>query len=261
MPRPPVSVTIIALNEEKNIARAIRSVSWADEVIVVDSGSKDRTVELARELGARVVHNPWPGHGKQKNFAQAQAAYDWILNIDADEEVSPELAEEIQLRLADLGHGRCEGYFLPRKTWFLGRWILHGGWYPNYLVRLANKQVARWTEPSIHEELQVDGQVEKLRSPLLHYSFTGIRDQVLTNVDYAELGSQQLKAQGCKASVLKLVLKSWGKFMETYLLKRGFLDGLPGFIISVNAAHSMFLKYAYLLEEKLEKDRADTGNR
>jgi glycosyltransferase involved in cell wall biosynthesis len=252
MPRPPVSVTLITLNEEQNLARAIQSVKWADEVIVVDSGSTDRTVEVARQMGAKVFFNPWPGYGCQKNYAQRQASHDWVLNIDADEAVSSELAFEIQQALSGLGDGaQVRGFSFPRKTFYLGRWIKHGGWYPNYLVRLADRRAARWSEPQVHEALEVDGEVRVLQSPLDHFSFSSIQDQIMTNLTFSRLGSQDLARKGKRPSLFKLVVKPIGKFVETYFLKRGFMDGLPGFIISVNAAHSMFLKYAYLLEGRI----------
>jgi glycosyltransferase involved in cell wall biosynthesis len=259
MPRPPVSVTIITLNEENNLPRAIRSVRWADEIVVVDSGSTDRTVELARELGAKVFTNPWQGYGKQKNFAQSRAAHDWVLNIDADEEVPPGLAREIETALTEVGAGtsNAAGFYFPRKTFYLGRWIRHGGWYPNHLVRLADRKAARWTEPAVHEELRVGGEVRGLGEALHHYTFSSIQDQIMTNLRFSKLGFQDLRKKGQAASLPRLVLKPVGKFLETYLVKRGFLDGMPGFIISVNAAHSMFLKYAYLIEAEIQSESPD----
>jgi len=249
--RPPISVTIITLNEEKNLSRAIKSVAWADEILVVDSGSSDRTVEIAKNLGARVISNSWPGYGQQKNFAQEKAENDWILNIDADEAVSAELARLIQDSTAQANGSGPYGFYFPRKTFYLGRWIRHGGWYPNYLVRLAHRKHATWTEPSVHEELKVSGPTQELPEPLLHYTFSSIQEQILTNLRYARLGSERLKEKGKSPSRIKLVWKPIGKFIETYLIKGGFLDGLPGFIISINAAHSMFLKYAYLYEAQI----------
>jgi glycosyltransferase involved in cell wall biosynthesis len=256
MPRPPITVTIITLNEENNLPRAIESVRWADEVVVVDSGSTDQTVELARQLGAKVFHNSWQGYGQQKNYAQRQASHDWILNIDADESVSPVLAQEIDQVLTAVNEGRSQakGFFFPRRTFYLGRWIRHGGWYPNYLVRLADRRSASWSEPQVHEALEVQGEVLGLQEALDHYSFSSIQDQIVTNLRFSRLGSQDLLRRGKQPSQLKLLLKPLGKFIETYFLKKGFLDGLPGFIISVNAAHSMFLKYAYLLEGRIKTD-------
>lgn len=259
MPRPSLSVTIITLNEEENIARAVQSAGFADEVVVIDSGSSDRTVEIAKSLGAKVIHNPWPGYGRQKNFAQRQAAHDWVLNIDADEAIPPVLKEEILATLEQVATGRLEarGFYLPRRTFYLGRWIRHGGWYPNYLIRLADRRVSEWTEPSVHEEWVVQGPVEKLTQDLHHYTFSSIQDQILTNLRFSKLGSQELRKRGQRASIALLIWKPIGKFIETYLLKAGFLDGLPGFIISVNAAHSIFLKYAYLLEAEISNADPD----
>jgi glycosyltransferase involved in cell wall biosynthesis len=259
MTRPSLSVTIITLNEEANLPHAIKSVEWAKEVIVIDSGSTDKTVEIAKKLGARVIHNPWPGYGQQKNFAQKQASCDWILNIDADEVVPPELALEIQNAITQVDNKKTEawGFYFPRKTYYLGRWIQHGGWYPNYLVRLVHRNHASWTEPNVHEELKVSGPVQGLSSALHHYAFSSIQDQILTNLQFSRLGSQDLKRTGQKPSLGRLILKPIGKFLETYIIKRGFLDGLPGFIISVNAAHSMFLKYAYLSEAKIKNENPD----
>ncbi|MCM2277703.1 MAG: glycosyltransferase family 2 protein [Oligoflexia bacterium] len=258
----PLSVTIITLNEEENIGRAIRSVSFADEVVVVDSGSQDQTVEIARGLGARVIHNPWPGYGAQKNFAQRNARNDWILNLDADEEVPPELAAELAAALRDaLQTGRPRGFSMPRKTFYLGRWIRHGGWYPNLLCRLSDRRFASWSEPRVHESLVVQGETAVLRNPLHHHSFGSIRDQVLTNLRFAQLGSEELTRRGGRPGILRLLLKPPGKFVETYFLKRGFLDGLAGFIIAVNAAYSVFLKYAFTLEPAIRvSGRADYEN-
>jgi glycosyltransferase involved in cell wall biosynthesis len=254
----PLSVTIIAMNEERCIAQAIRSVGWADEVIVVDSGSTDRTIQIARELGAQVISRGWPGFGQQKNFAQSQARNDWVLNIDADESVPDELGREIRARLSPIESGRpvdCDGFRLPRKTFYLGRWIRRGGWYPNYLVRLADRRKASWSEPQVHEELRVNGRVESLGTALHHDAFPSIRAQVLTNLRYAELGAAELRRAGRPPSRLKLLWKPLGKFIETFFLKSGWLDGFLGFIISVNAAYSMFMKYSFLLEPRLIEGR------
>jgi len=259
MSRPPVTVTIITLNEERNLPRAIESVRWAEEILVVDSGSTDKTTELARSLGARVIPHEWPGYGRQKNFAQAQSRHDWVLSIDADEEVTPDLARQIQSALGDVGEGRSQakGFYFPRKTFYLGRWIRHGGWYPNHLVRLADRRNAQWTEPAVHESLRVEGEIQGLSADLHHYTFSGIQDQIMTNLNFSRLGYFDLLKKGQGPSWMRLMAKPAGKFFETYFIKRGFMDGLPGFIISVNAAHSMFLKYAYLFEARLQNENLD----
>lgn len=259
MPAPseklPITVTIITLNEENNLARALKSVDWADDILVVDCGSTDKTREIAAQMGARVLENPWPGYGQQKNFAQKHARHDWVLNLDGDEEVSPELAAEIRrivTEAAKANGSTVRAFRIPRKTYYLGRWIMHGGWYPNYVTRLADRRYARWTEPDVHERLEAEGKAVDLESPLLHYSFSGIRDQVETNVRFSWLGYQNLRKAGKAPSLFLLLTKPVGKFVETYLIKRGFLDGIAGLIISINAAHSIFLKYAYLFEAEIE---------
>lgn len=257
MSKTPISVTIITLNEEKKIAAAIESVTWADEVIVVDSGSTDRTCEIAERLGAKVMHHAWLGYGQQKNFAQAQAAHDWILNLDADERVPKALASEIQSLVSQSRENidLPSLFFVPRKTYYLGKWVQHGGWYPNTIARFANRKFARWSEPSVHEELQLlnptEGKLGRFKNPLDHFAFDTIEDQVLTNLRYSRLGSQDLIQHGHAPSLFRLLLKPVGKFFETYLLKQGFRDGIKGLIISANAAHSVFLKYAYLFEGRI----------
>lgn len=263
MSRPKISATIITLNEEDNLPSAIKSLHWVDEIIVVDSGSTDKTAEKAREMGARVLQNPWPGYGKQKNFAQDHASFDWVLNLDADERVTEELREEIEneLILAENGTSSARGFYVPRKTFYLGKWIKKGGWYPNYVLRLAHKPSSRWTEPHVHERLDVQGETKHLKNPLHHFTFSSIQDQVLTNLRYSHSGYRDLLKKGNGPSFFKLIWKPIGKFIETYLIKRGCLDGLPGFIISVNAAHSIFLKYAYLFEAEIEKKKNETSHR
>ena len=245
-----VSVTIIAHNEAANIARAIESVRWADEVIVVDSESTDQTRALAMALGARVIVQPWLGYGAQKNFAHRLATSEWVLNLDADEAVSEELAAEIQSFLRSPRSHQAAGVAMPRKTFYWNRWIMHGGWYPNVLTRFSRKTLSTWTEPNVHEKLLVQGPVVQLSAPLLHYSFRSIEDQVTRNIRYAREGSAALLASGKNPHIGHLLLKPVGKFLECYLLKRGFLDGLAGFVIAINASHSMFLKYAFALERK-----------
>jgi hypothetical protein len=159
------------------------------------------------------------------------------------------LAVEIQAAVT----GTSNGFEVARKTFYMSRWIRHGGWWPNYVMRLARKDSSRWSEPHLHEQLQVKGAVGKLRAPLHHYTFSSIEDQVLANLRYSRYGSRDLENRGQSPSFFKLILKPVGKFIETYFLKKGFLDGLAGFIISVNAAHSMFLKHAYLFEKRLSR--------
>ena len=244
--RPTIAATVITLNEEKDLPRCLESLRWVDEIVVVDTNSADRTQEIARSFGAKVINEKWRGYGAQKNFAMEQCKSDWVLNIDADEAVTPELRSEIEAEITS--NHPAAGYYVARKTFYLGRWIKFGGWYPNYVTRLCRRTEARWSEPQVHEHLQIKGEVRYLKNPLLHYTFSDIADQVTTNVRYARQGAEEMRKRGVKPSLFKLLFKPFGKFLETYVGKRGFLDGLPGFVISVNAAHSMFLKYAFLIE-------------
>lgn len=241
--RPPLSVVIITLNEEHNIARCVKSLAWADEIIVADSNSQDRTQAIARELGAKVVDHQWEGYGQQKNWAATQCKHPWIFYVDADEEVTPALRAEIEAFLAE---GKYQGAAFPRRTWFLGRWIMHGGWYPNVLTRLAHRDHSRWTEPAVHESLEVKGEVYRMKEDLLHYTFRDVGDQVTTNIKFARLGAKVANQRGERGSLFRMIIKPITKFLETYVWKMGFLDGVPGFVISVNAAHSQFMKYAEL---------------
>lgn len=245
MTKLPISLVVITFNEESNIERCIRSVPFADDVVVVDSFSTDRTVELAQKCGARVFQEKWRGYGPQKAFATEQAQQSWVLSLDADEALSPEAVTEIYAKFSDLNPEA--GYLFPRRSFHLGRWIGYGGWYPDYQLRLFNKDHSQWNSADLHEKVEVKVKL-KLKAPILHWVFDGLSHQVVTNDRYSTLGAQQLFEKGKKFSYLKLIFKPWSKFVETYFWKRGFMDGLPGFIISVGAAYSVFLKFAKLWE-------------
>ncbi|MGE4232614.1 MAG: glycosyltransferase family 2 protein [Bacteriovoracia bacterium] len=246
-----IGVTIITLNEEKDLPKCIESLGFADEIVVVDSGSSDKTAEVAKKLGAKVYIEPWRGYGAQKNRAMELCDADWVLNVDADEVITPELRDEI---LSEIKNSSQDSAFaISRKTFYWGKWIRHGGWYPNYVTRLARKGHARWTEPNVHEELVSNQGVRRLKNSMEHYTFQGLSDQIATNLRYARQGAHDLYQKGARPSLLKLLLKPLSKFFETYIIKKGFLDGLAGFVISVNAAHSMFLKYAFLYEIHLKE--------
>lgn len=246
----PLSVTIITKNEENNLPRTLNAIhGWASEIIVVDSGSDDRTIEIAKSYGAKVFQNPWQGYGQQKNFAQSQAQNEWVLNLDADEVLTPELKTEIEVELRKTQSNSIAGYSVARRSYYVGKWIKHGGWYPSRVVRLSKKSLSRWSEPAVHEVLEVKGLVSELKSPLDHYTFPSIESQVLTNLRYAKQGSEQILKKKASYGVFIMLLKAYWKFVNTYFIQRGFLDGKRGLIISVNAAHSLFLKYAFVIEE------------
>jgi glycosyltransferase involved in cell wall biosynthesis len=226
------------------------------QVLVIDSGSTDETVDLARQSGAEVVVRRWEGYGQQKNYAQSIAKNDWVLSLDADERATSELAREVAHFLRSRGTDEWAASF-PRKNYFMGQWIRFGGWYPNRLIRLAHRKKGKWTTPHVHEELTIDdGKIVPLNSPIHHFSFSSLQDQVLTNLRFSSLGTEQLMAQGKKGGVFLLLIKPLGKWIETYIVKQGFRDGVYGFVISVNAAYSVFLKYAGLvLKQNEDSDR------
>jgi len=241
----PITLVIITLNEESNLERCLASVPFANEIVVVDSFSTDRTVEIAQKRGAHVFQEKWRGYGPQKAFATQQASNDWILSLDADEALSPELAAEIQSVFLTLQPEA--GYEMPRRSFHLGRWIDHGGWYPDYQMRLFNKKHSQWNSSALHEKVEVRRQL-RLQTPILHWVFADLSDQVVTNDRYSSLGAEQMFASGKRMSmgaiIFKLLTKPWSKFIENYFWKRGCLDGMPGFIIAVSSGYSIFLKFA-----------------
>jgi glycosyltransferase involved in cell wall biosynthesis len=235
-----ISATIITLNEQKNIARAIESLRCCDEVVVVDCGSNDRTIEAAVNLGARVVESPWRGFAGQKNFAAGEATHDWILSIDADEALSEALEGEIW-QIKKCGP-RFDGYTMPRMAKYLGRWILHSGWYPDRKVRLYDRRKAQWVGGFVHESVQVDGQVGHLQCNLLHYTCDSLSEHLRTMDCYTTLAAEEMVAQGRRVKWTDLVINPLWTFVWTYFLRAGFLDGVEGLTIAYMGALYNFLK-------------------
>ena len=250
-----ISATVITYNEEKNIKRCIESLEFVDEIVVVDSLSSDNTCAIAKELGAKVIDQKFLGHINQKQLAVENATHDWILSLDADEEVSSELkASIVELIKKPLEY---DAYEMKRVSFHLGRWIRHGGWYPDKKIRFFNRQKAHWGGYNPHDKVIVNGKVGMLEGDLKHYVFTDLQHNIDTNNSYSSIMAEDLYKKGKKFSYLKLVFKPIGKFLEVYLYKRGFLDGVAGFIIAVGASYSMFLKFAKLWElEKLKKEQS-----
>jgi glycosyltransferase involved in cell wall biosynthesis len=240
-----ISATIVTLNEESNIARAVESLRpCVDEIVVVDSGSSDRTREIAAELGARVVREDWRGYAEQKNFAAGCAAHDWILSIDADEELTPGLAAEIQALRASGDHNDAGGWTMPRRARYLGRWIRHSGWYPDRKTRLYHRKRGTWKGDRVHESVQVTGAVGELRSDLLHYTCDSLHQHLLTIDRYTSLAAQAIAESGKPVGFRRLVIDPPWTFIRSYFLQRGFLDGGHGFVIAAMAGFYAFLKYA-----------------
>lgn len=252
----PLSLVVITKNEAAHIARCLDSVSFAAEKIVLDSGSQDATLSIAKACGAKTFSEEWRGFYGQRVRATELATHRWILSLDADEALSPALAEEIQKILK--GQPQASAYAIPRVSYFLGKWIYHGGWYPDWQVRLFDRQEAKWQDGEVHERV-LGPKIERLKNPIHHWVFDGIADQVETNNRYSTLGAKQMVKSGMKFSWFKLIFKPFFKFTETYIWKRGFLDGTPGFLISISAAYSMFLKQAKLWEyQKLSRSQTSS---
>lgn len=242
--RPPVSVCVVAMNEEDNIAECLKSADFGAEWVVVDSHSKDATRDRAVACGARVVERDWPGHVEQKNFAIGEAANDWVLCLDADERVSPELRASILAALdrADLP----DGFEMARRTWYLGRWIRRGGWYPDRKIRLFRRSKGRWGGVNPHDRVRVDGRVERLDGDLLHYSYSSISDHLRTIDSFTTIAAREKHAAGTRASAVDLTLRPLWKFVRMYVLKLGVLEGRAGFVVAALGSFYVFLKYAKL---------------
>ncbi len=237
-----ITATIITLNEERHIARAIESLRCCDEIVVIDSGSADRTTELAINLGARVIESPWRGYAGQKNWAAERAAYDWILSLDADEALSEGLEGEIW-NLKKNGP-KYDAYTMPRLAQYLGRWILHCGWYPDRKVRLYNRHKAAWVGDFVHESVQVRGRLGHLESNLLHFTCDSLSEHLKTMDRYTTLAAEELVSRKTRVGWRHMILDPAWTFTKTYFVHRGFLDGIEGLTIAYMAALYTFLKYA-----------------
>ena len=243
---PKLSVTIITKNEAADIAAALDSVAWADERIVVDSCSTDDTVAIAGRHGARVVSREWTGYVAQKNYAASLASNDWILSLDADERVTPALAAEIQSTLATEPAER--GFWIPRVTFHLGRWIRTTDWYPDYQLRLYDRRAAEWTGKYVHEGVKVRGAVGRLRDELQHYAYRDVAEHMETIEHYTTLAAKQMFEQGRRATTFDLLAQSKFAFFRNYILRRGFLDGSVGLTISRMNARYVAMKFEKLRE-------------
>ncbi len=250
---PLLSLAVITKNEADRIGRLLASASIADEVLVVDSGSSDATVEICQSRGAKVLHNEWKGYAAQKQFALEMAQGRWILNLDADEALSEESAEEILAAIRG-AESNIMGFSMPRLSRYLNRWIRHGGWYPDRKVRLVRKGYGRWIGDGLHERLEVSGTVKELQHPFLHYVYRDISDQMNTINRFSTVTADHREDSASAAYVFLGLLHAVGKFLECAVWKKGFLDGIPGIIIAVNSAFYVFLKHAKAWEKGLSGD-------
>ncbi len=248
-----ISATIITFNEEDNIHDACQSLSWADEIVVVDSRSTDKTREIAESCGARVLNREWPGFAAQKQFAAEEASNDWIFSLDADERVSEELKASIRKLSGLTAEEVADGYRIPRRSYYQGRWIKGGGWYPDWQLRLYRKSRGRWEPRHIHESVKMaaGARVEHLSGDILHYS---VRDSAhhhrMIGERYAPLAAQQMFEGGRRTSTLKIATAAPAAFIGSFILKGGFRDGLAGLSIASFAAHHAFLKHLMLWEKQ-----------
>ncbi len=273
-PRPTVSAAVICLDEARNIGACLASLAWCDEIVVVDSGSRDGTVEIARKHATRVLHHAWPGYVAQKNWALEQATSDWVLCVDADERCTPALRAAIESALRgaanefphserseDARFPRSEpeasgaiteaGFEVRRHVFYLGRWIDHGGWYPDWKLRLVRRGRARWGGVDPHDKLIADGPVRRLDAELEHFTYADFAAHLRTVQRFSDVVSQQWVGEGRRYSVLRALLHPPAKFFECYVWKRGFLDGWPGFVIAATSSFYVFAKYVKLWERKL----------
>ncbi len=237
-----ITATIITLNEESNIARAIESLRCCEEIVVVDSGSTDRTVELASNLRGRVVEADWKGYANQKNYAAALASNDWILSIDADEALSEGLEAEIW-QVKKNGPS-CDAYTMPRMAQYLGKWILHSGWYPDRKVRLYDRRKAKWVGEFVHESVKVEGRTGHLEGNLLHFTCDSLSQHLRTMDRYTTLAAEELVSRKHKIPFWRLLADPAWAFIRAYIVERGYLDGVEGLAIAHMAALYTFLKYA-----------------
>lgn len=255
-----ISASIIVRNEEENVAALCETLDWADEIVIVDSDSTDRTVEIARRYTDKVFNRPFQGYKDKHEFADAQTTGDWIFWIDADERVTPELREAIEaLRRRDPA-SLPDGFRIARRTHYQGRWILHSGWYPDYQMRLYRKSASYWDGVAPHETARVQGSIETLPGEFLHYTKRDLSEHHRVLDSYTSLAADYLFRQGKKARGVDLFVLPIAAFLRTYFFKHGFRDGLPGLIIAMFTAYSVFLKYAKLWEHHRLRREADENS-
>ena len=242
-----ISAVIITFNEEKRLEPALKSLAGlVSEIVVVDSFSTDSTVKLAKKYTNKVFQRKWTDYTDQKNYANTRTSFPWILSLDADERISPELREEIiEIKKEE---PECSGFSIPRQVYYLGRWIRHSGWYPDRKLRLFRKDRARWEGEYVHERLVIEGKIQKLSGSIHHFTYRNISEHLDRINKFSELGAQKLYANGKKCRWHHLVFVPFFRFVKSFFWRAGFLDGYPGFIVSVLNSYSIFLRYAKLRE-------------
>jgi len=254
----PVSVYVLTYNNRRTIERCLNSLHWAEELVIVDSFSTDGTYETCQRYTDKIFRREWKGHGNQYQYAADLTKNDWIMFVDADEEIPPELAEEIQTELARGARG-LDGFIVYRRTYYLGRWIRYGGWYPDYEIRLYRRDKGRW-EGGLHAKVVLNGEVGSLKNQYLHYTYRDISDQIQTIDKYSRMAAEDLFQSGEKFSLFRLLFHPPFRFIKEYVMKSGFRDGLPGLIIVVSTMYYVFIKYAKLWELTKSKKEKRNGS-
>ena len=242
----PVSVYVLTFNNRRTIERCLKSLGWAEELVVVDSYSTDGTYEISKQYTGKVYQRKWTDHRDQYQYAADHTTKDWILFVDADEEIPEELAEEIRRVLRGKAND-VVGFVVYRRTYYLGRWIRYGGWYPDYEIRLYRRDKGRW-QGGLHAKVVVKGEIGALKNQYLHFTYRDISDQIQTIDKYSRIAAEDLLRNGEEFNLLKLLLHPPFRFIKEYLFKSGFRDGLPGLIIIVSTMFYVFIKYAKLWE-------------
>jgi len=251
--REKISACLTVGNEENNIRRCLKSLSWVDEIVVVDSFSKDKTFEISKEYTTRVYQHEWLGYVGQKQLIKKMATHPWILFVDADEEVSPELRDQILQEFESGNNRKFVGYEFPRKVFFLGTWITHGEWWPDIGMRLFRKDKGVCTGKEPHDQVIVNGPIKRLSGCLHHYTYDDLSDQIMTLNRFSTIASATLRNDGRKFSTIDLLFRPFFRFIKGYIFKRGFLDGHRGLVIALMSAIGVFYKYAKLWELSLKK--------
>jgi len=247
----PVSAYMLTCNNDATVERALESLHWVDEIVVVDSGSTDQTLEIVRRYTDKVQHHDWPGFRDQYQYASEQCTHDWVVFIDADEEISPQLAEEMQAELRRNAQRaaaeRVHGYHGHRRTFFLGRWHLHGGWARDHEIRLYDRRHGSW-EGGLHANIKIRGREAELEHFCYHYTYDSISDQIRTMDKYSTTVAGDLQEEGKRVGLCKMIANPIAGFLRDYILRGGFRDGMAGFIVAVNCMFYVFWKYAKLWE-------------
>ncbi|MGH7857747.1 MAG: glycosyltransferase family 2 protein [Candidatus Binatia bacterium] len=248
-----MSAIIVCFNEEANIRECLESVRWADEIVVVDSHSTDRTLDIVREYTDRIFVRDWPGYREQKQFALDHARYEWVLNIDADERVSAELRTEIRNELS-AGEPGVDGFYVPRLVYYLGRWWRRGGWYPDFRLRLFRRDRAIWGGINPHEKVIVDGSTRRLSGNLLHFTYADVSEHLMTVNRLTDISAAEVVKRPGRLGPLSLLFRPAWRFFRSLVIDRGALEGWPGFFVSVTAGFYVFLKYAKAREMVFAKE-------